>query len=79
MLGDEVGFTYCRTQEGARLCSRILDCWWETFDVCGFLKQHLTEAEFMALAAPAPRPPKLATLADLIAQAKARVAKEKGE
>jgi len=79
MLGHEVPFTYCRTQEGNRLCGRILDCWWQTFDICGFLKENLTEAEFAAVAAPPPRPPKVATLAELIAQAKARVAKEKGE
>jgi hypothetical protein len=79
MLGDEVPFLYCRTQEGNRLCPRILDCWWETFDICGFLKANLTEAQFTALASPSPRPPKLVTLSDLIAQAKARVAQEKGE
>lgn len=75
MLGEEVPFHYCRTQEGNRLCPRILDCWWQAFDVCGFLKENLTETEFAALAAPPPKPPKLASLAELIAQAKARAAK----
>jgi hypothetical protein len=81
MLGHEVPFTYCRKQEGNRLCGRILDCWWQTFDVCSFLKDNLPEEEFETLAQPAPRPPKLASLADLIAQARARVAaeQEKGE
>jgi hypothetical protein len=77
MLGHEVSFAYCRTQEGDRLCGRILDCWWETFDVCGFLRDNLPAEQFGKLADPAPRPPKVASLAELIAQARARVEAEK--
>jgi len=40
-LGHEVSFHYCRTQEGDKLCPRILDCWWEMFDVRAFLEENL--------------------------------------
>ena len=76
MLGHEVPFRYCRTQEGERLCGRILDCWWQAFDVCGFLKGNLTTEEIAKLANPAPRPPKVASLAELISQARDRAATE---
>ena len=76
MLGHEVPFRYCRTQEADRLCGRILDCWWQAFDVCGFLKENLTADEIAKLANPAPRPPKVASLAELISQARDRAAAE---
>ena len=77
MLGHEVPFHYCRTQEGSRLCSRILDCWWQTFDVCGFLQANLPAEEFGKLVSAPPRPPKVSSLAELIAQARERVAAER--
>ena len=71
-LGHPVSFRYCRTQEGNRLCPRILTCWWEQFDVQGFLREHVGEEEFQALVTPAPAQSKLASILDIVERAKAR-------
>ena len=68
-LGHEVTFGYCRTQEGSTVCPLILDCWWEVFDVAGFLREHLEPAEFEKLARRGFRP-KVTSLLDLIQQAR---------
>jgi hypothetical protein len=70
-LGHEVTFYYCRTQEGGSVCSLILDCWWEAFDVRAFLQEHLGEEEVERLAERRPRP-KVLTLIELIEQARRR-------
>lgn len=72
-LGHQVEFVYCRAEDGGRLCGRILDCWWEQFDVRAFLEAQAPD-ELAAL--PADRVPaaKVATIADLIKQAQVRAA-----
>jgi len=70
-LGHAVTFLYCRTQEGRSLCPRILDCWWEVFDVRAFLEDNLPPEEFQKLTAPPPAS-KVASLLDLIEQAESR-------
>ena len=78
-LGHEVTFRYCRTQEEDTLCPRILDCWWETFDVHAFLENNLPPEQFrlqQKILEHHP-PPKVASLVELIDRAKeARRAKE---
>lgn len=74
-LGHDVRFAYCRTLEGATLCPRILDCWWETFEVESFLREQLSEEEFAALTRPGPAKPKVLSLLELIEQAKQTAAK----
>ncbi|NLW49574.1 MAG: hypothetical protein GXY85_01850 [Candidatus Brocadiaceae bacterium] len=68
-LGHEVAFRYCRTQEGDTVCPLVLDCWWEVFDVAGFLREHLEPEAFGTLARRGFRP-KVASLLDLIEQAR---------
>jgi hypothetical protein len=68
-LGHEVTFGYCRTQEGESVCALILDCWWEAFDVAGFLRKHLEPEEFERLARRGFRP-KVTSLLDLVQQAR---------
>ncbi len=68
-LGHEVTFRYCRQQECDRLCPRILTCWWEAFDVDEFLRKHVPADTMQELRAPRARP-KVATLLELIEQAK---------
>lgn len=69
-LGGPVTFRYCRSVAGdARSCHKILDCWWQRFDVAGYLKDRLTDPEFEALGRNRP-PPKITSLIELIAQAK---------
>lgn len=70
-LGHEVTFHYCRTQEGRTVCVRILDCWWEVFDVRGFLQEHLPPQEFAELTHKKPGRGKVHTLLELIERAKA--------
>jgi len=74
-LGHEVTFHYCRTQEGASICPRILDCWWETFDVASFLKDHLPPEEWRRLTSYTPKP-RVVNLVELIREAQERARRE---
>ncbi|MFO7956764.1 MAG: hypothetical protein R6X33_06650 [Candidatus Brocadiia bacterium] len=71
-LGHEVSFHYCRTQEGDRLCPRILDCWWETFDVRAFLEEELGTEEVRRLEE-RERPDKRVSILQILQEAKRRV------
>ncbi len=69
-LGGPVHFGYCRqAKKGAKPCFKILDCWWQRFDVASHLAACLTREEFEALGRHRPRA-KVASLIDLIDQAK---------
>ena len=70
-LGHDVTFGFCRRQHGGTLCSRILDCWWETFDVRAFLEAEMPE-KLAELSAHSSSPPKLASILDLVEQARKR-------
>ena len=73
-LGGPVNFGYCRLcGENARPCFKILDCWWQRFDVVGHLKSRLTQAEFEALGRKRP-PEKITSLLDLIERAQKNTA-----
>jgi hypothetical protein len=77
-LGGEVDFGYCRTcGEGKSACFKVLDCWWERFDVAGYLKARLTGEAFSALLARRPPPDKVASLVELIRQAQARAEQDR--
>lgn len=69
-LGHHLTFLYCRTTEGSNLCPKILDCWFEVFDVRAFLEQHYTEPEIETVFK-APQP-KVASLIELIEKARKR-------
>ena len=72
-LGGPVAFGYCRiAAENQTPCFKIFDCWWERFDVVGYLEQRLPREVFNRLKNTRP-PDKTATLVDLIRQAKARI------
>ena len=68
MLGHQVPFTYCRRGADGVACRRVVDCWRETFDVEGFLRCHLDDAQMERIGAP--RDDKVATLVELIARAR---------
>lgn len=70
-LGHDVRFGYCRTQEGTSVCPRILDCWWERFDVESFLRQSLPAQTYERLLTPSGKP-KMSSIIELIEQAKKR-------
>ena len=69
-LGSHVPFGYCRKcGESGLPCLSVLNCWWETFDVTGYLKETMDPADFEAFADKKPRP-KVASLLDLIEEAR---------
>lgn len=76
-LGGPVRFAYCRTAaaEGG-ICPKILDCWWERFDVASLMRQALSEEDFARLSRPHRPPNKVASLIDLIRQARERAGQD---
>ena len=71
-LGGPVPFSYCKKGDGHQQpCFKIVDCWWETFDVVRYLKDNLPEDQFDRLMEARPKP-KIASLVELIEQAKKR-------
>lgn len=72
-LGHEVPFSYCLAcGDNGGLCWKIADCWWETFDVIGYLKENFPEEAVAAVLDARPRP-KVASLVELIKKAQQRV------
>ena len=70
-LGHHLKFAYCRTMKDGAPCEKILDCWFEKFDVRGFLETHYTEDEIAEIRKP--QMPKTASLLELIEQARRRI------
>jgi hypothetical protein len=71
-LGNSVPFNYCEIcGDDQQPCFKILDCWWEHFDVVQYLKDNLSEDQFNHLMEARPKP-KVASLLELIEQAKSR-------
>ena len=76
-LGSPVAFGYCRIAGDQKsTCFKVFDCWWERFDVVNYLQQRLSKEDFEKLRC-APPPNKVASLVDLIQQAKKRTGGEK--
>ena len=72
-LGGPVLFSYCKTSvDNHSICWKIFDCWWECFDVVGYLKKSLPEDKFKNLANSKPKQ-KIVSLVELIEQAKNRI------
>lgn len=71
-LGHLVEFEYCRISSDGAPCFKVLDCWWEQFDVVAYFKARLSEEAFSKLQTASP-PNKVASLVDLIRQARARI------
>jgi hypothetical protein len=71
-LGGAVPFKYCMVSgEDRQPCFKVVDCWWETFDIVRYLQDNLPEDQFNQLMRARPRP-KIASLVELIEQAKNR-------
>jgi len=71
-LGNPVPFEYCEVcGDEQQPCFKILDCWWEHFDVVQYLKDNLTEDQFNRLSE-ARAKPKVTSLVELIEQARKR-------
>ena len=71
-LGNPVPFEYCEVcGDEQQPCFKILDCWWEHFDVVQYLKDNLTADQFNRLIEARPKA-KVASLIELIDQARNR-------
>lgn len=70
-LGGPVTFGYCMGCERQRPCQKIIDCWWETFDIVRYLQDHLPADQVEHLMQSQPKP-KIASLVELIAEARKR-------
>jgi len=69
-LGSSVTFAYCLgCGQAGGPCFKICDCWWEMFDVVGCLESRLGHEAVVKLARARPAP-KVASLIELIAQAR---------
>jgi len=68
-LGHQISFSYCRWENGGLPCFKILDCWHEHFSVEAFLRKELTPEQWEKAFGKPPKP-KIASLVDLIEQAK---------
>ena len=74
-LGGTIDFAYCRGQGEDQLpCFKVLDCWWEIFDVVGFFQSRLSQADFQRIAMARPKP-KIASILEIIEDAKRRLDK----
>jgi len=71
-LGGPVGFSYCLHGELEQPCLKVVDCWWETFDIVQYLKDHLSEDQFERVMNTRPKA-KIASLVEVIQQAPQRV------
>jgi hypothetical protein len=70
MLGHHLAFTYCRQVKDGLPCHKIKDCWFEQIPIEDFLKAHYSPEQIAkALTPPGPR---LASILELVEQAKAR-------
>ena len=65
-LGGTVPFGYCMEPAEPRPCFKILDCWWERFDVVGYLKSRLAETEFKRLVEERPPPNRMSSILELV-------------
>jgi hypothetical protein len=70
-LGGPVGFKYCLACESEEPCGKVVDCWWETFDIVRYLRDNLSEEQFNRVTTARPKP-KVASLVELIAQVRKR-------
>ena len=68
-LGHQVSFSYCRIESAGLPCFKALDCWFEKFPVEKYLREELSPEEWEK-AFEARSKPKMASLLDLIEQAK---------
>ena len=74
-LGHQINFPYCRSENNGLPCFKTLDCWYNHFDVQTYFTGKLTKEDFEKTFLKKVKP-KIASLFDLIEQAKARKGKQ---
>jgi len=76
-LGSIVSFLYCKTGgANEQPCWKIIDCWWEYFDVAAYLNKNMPAAVVRKIIDARPKP-KVESLLDLINKAKKNLAQQK--
>jgi hypothetical protein len=69
-LGGPVPFSYCdQTGHNGHPCFKVMDCWWQYFDVMDYLKKRFSTEELAEFLDQQPRP-KLTGILELIEQAR---------
>jgi hypothetical protein len=68
MLGHSLTFAYCRAPGSSRPCRKILDCWWEAFEVEAFIRARYGDESLAEITSPPKE--KVLTLLQLIEQAR---------
>ena len=65
-LGGTVPFRYCMAPGEPAVCFKILDCWWEVFDVASYVKEHLPDEDLCRLLESRDRPNRMNTILELV-------------
>ncbi len=71
MLGHFLQFSYCRAANEGLPCSKILDCWFQSFPVQEFIAKSYSLEEQKKIFQP--QKPKMQSLADILEQAQKRL------
>lgn len=74
-LGHQINFSYCEIENSGIPCFKTLDCWYSHFDVQKFLEDKLSKEDFQKAFINKAQP-KVLSLLDLIAKAKANKGKK---
>jgi len=77
-LGGTVPFRYCMAPAEPTVCFKILDCWWEVFDVASYLKAHLPEEDFCRLLEERNRPNRMESILELVEKFKSKESGQEG-
>lgn len=78
-LGGPVSFHYCeRSGPEGKPCFKIADCWWQHFDVIGYLRKRLTEEELRQVLLHRPQP-RVTSLVEQIAQVRQNLSSDHNE
>ncbi len=73
MLGHFLSFEYCRSANKGLPCSRVLDCWFESFPIQEFINKNYSDEEQKKIFEP-PKS-KVLTLTEILEQAQNRLQK----
>ena len=77
-LGGTVPFRYCMAPGDPAPCYKILDCWWEVFDVAAYLKARLPEETLDRLFKDRKQPNRLNTILELVDKFKSKESGQEG-
>lgn len=73
ILGHFLTFDYCRSSNEGLPCSKVLDCWFQQFEIREFILSNYTDEERKRIFEP-PKP-KVLTLSEILDQAQKRLKK----